>query len=352
MMGWLIVQLHKYTFYIRVFLMNVFKKFIKPKPTEKLEDLSNHEEKGAALSQQDNQETDMNPGSDKHPDSKLESRDKNLSKNDDFSSYEDIESGKISYLGRIIAIANQKGGVGKSTTAVNLSSYLGDNGYKTLIIDFDPQSNSTSGIGLEKEKVGSSIYDVLINNLDPKKAILKTPYKNLYILPSSIQLAGAEVEMVSSLKREYKFKHAIDKIKNEFDFTIVDCPPALGLLTVNALTGANEVLIPIQCEYYALEGLGQLMNTINLIKENLNEQLRITGVVMTMYDQRTKLSEQVVEEVRAYFPDRVYRTIIPRNVRLSEAPSYGKPIIYYDPECKGAQAYKSLTKEVIANGPA
>ncbi len=242
--------------------------------------------------------------------------------------------------------------MGKSTTAVNLSSYLGDNGYKTLVVDFDPQSNSTSGIGLEKDNIRLSIYDVLINNLDPMKAILKTPYKNLYILPSSIQLAGAEVELVTSMKREYRFKHAIDKIKSQFDFTIVDCPPALGLLTVNALTGANEVLIPIQCEYYALEGLGQLMNTITLIKENLNEQLVITGVVMTMYDQRTRLSEQVIEEVRSYFPEKVYKTVIPRNVRLSEAPSYGKPIIYYDPECKGAQAYKSLTKEVIANGPA
>lgn len=313
--------------------------------------MSNKWEEEVILSHRDNQETDLSPGSSKNTDTKSASRGKQESGNEDFTSYSDRQSGEKPYLGRIIAIANQKGGVGKSTTAVNLSSYLGDSGYKTLIIDFDPQSNSTSGLGLEKEKIGSSIYDVLINNLDPVKAILKTPYKNLYILPSSIQLAGAEVEMVSTMKREYKFKHAIDKIKSEFDFTIVDCPPALGLLTVNALTGANEVLIPIQCEYYALEGLGQLMNTINLIRENLNEQLRISGVVMTMYDQRTRLSEQVIAEVRAFFPDRVYRTIIPRNVRLSEAPSYGKPIIYYDPECKGAQAYKNLTKEVIANGP-
>ena len=337
---------------LKYFIMGIFKKFRKPKSLENINNLSNLEGEEAILSQQDDLETDLSHKSDKHPAQKPASGDNSIPANSDFKNYDDRQSGENPYLGRVIAIANQKGGVGKSTTAVNLSSYLGDNGYKTLIVDFDPQSNSTSGIGLEKDNIRLSIYDVLINNLDPAKAILETPYKNLYILPSSIQLAGAEVELVSSMKREYKFKHAIDKIRSQFDFTIVDCPPALGLLTVNALTGANEVLIPIQCEYYALEGLGQLMNTINLIKENLNEQLVITGVVMTMYDQRTRLSEQVIEEVRSYFPDKVYKTIIPRNVRLSEAPSYGKPIIYYDPECKGAQAYKSLTKEVIANGPA
>jgi chromosome partitioning protein len=332
--------------------MGLFKKFRKQKTLENIKNLSNREEEEVTLSQRDDLETDLSPKNNKRPAQNPAPGDSSILANSGFANYEVMQSGNDPYLGRIIAIANQKGGVGKSTTAVNLSSYLGDNGYKTLIVDFDPQSNSTSGIGLEKDNIRLSIYDVLINNLDPVKAILKTPYKNLYILPSSIQLAGAEVELVSSMKREYKFKHAIDKIRSQFDFTIVDCPPALGLLTVNALTGASEVLIPIQCEYYALEGLGQLMNTINLIKENLNEQLVITGVVMTMYDQRTRLSEQVIEEVRSYFPDKVYKTIIPRNVRLSESPSYGKPIIYYDPECKGAQAYKSLTKEVIANGPA
>ena len=253
-------------------------------------------------------------------------------------------------LKRVIAIANQKGGVGKSTTAVNMSGYLGDLGFKTLIIDFDPQSNSTSGLGIDKDKIKTSIYDVIINNTDPKKAIIKTDYKNLYIIPSSIQLAGAEVEMVSSMKREYKLKNVIDAVKDGFDFVIIDCPPALSLLTINALTGAGEVLIPIQCEYYALEGLGQLINTIDLIKQNLNDRLKITGVVMTMFDQRTKLSEQVIEEVREYFPDKVYNTIIPRNIRLSEAPSYGKPIIDYDPNCKGADAYRRLTEEVIGHG--
>ena len=332
--------------------MSIFKKLRNPKSLESINNLSDREEEVVILSQQDDLETDLILASNKNTGQKPVSKGNNQSANSNFTGFEDKQSGKDPRLGRIIAIANQKGGVGKSTTAVNLSSYLGNNGYKTLIVDFDPQSNATSGIGLEKDNIRLSIYDVLINNLDPAKAILKTPYKNLYILPSSIQLAGADVELVASMKREYKFKHAIDKIKSQFDFIIVDCPPALGLLTVNALTGASEVLIPIQCEYYALEGLGQLMNTINLIKENLNEQLVITGVVMTMYDQRTRLSEQVIEEVRSYFPDKVYKTIIPRNVRLSESPSYGKPIIYYDPECKGAQAYKSLTKEVIANGPA
>jgi chromosome partitioning protein len=256
----------------------------------------------------------------------------------------------LKYMSRIIAIANQKGGVGKSTTAVNMSSYLGELGYKTLLIDFDPQSNSTSGLGIEKDKIKKNIYDVIISGEEAKNAIIETGYKNLYMIPATIQLAGAEVELVSAMKREYKLKGALNHVKSDFDFIIIDCPPALGLLTINALTAADEVLIPIQCEYYALEGLGQLVNTINLIKENLNESLKINGVVMTMFDQRTRLSEQVIEEVRAYFPDRVYKTIIPRNVRLSEAPSYGKPISEYDPVCKGAQAYKNLTEEVIKNG--
>ncbi len=271
-------------------------------------------------------------------------------KNDPDPIAENSDVVESKYLGRVIAIANQKGGVGKSTTAVNMSSYLGDLGYRTLLVDFDPQSNSTSGIGTDKDKIIKTVYDVLINNTDPHDAVIKTAYKNLYVIPSSIQLAGAEVELVSSMKREYKLKNAIDKIKNEYDFIVIDCPPALGLLTINALTGAGEILIPIQCEYYALEGLGQLINTINLIKENLNSDLEVTGVVMTMFDQRTKLSEQVINEVKTYFPDKIYDTVIPRNIRLSEAPSYGKPIIDYDPLCKGALAYRNLTEEVIGDG--
>ncbi|MEI7616544.1 MAG: AAA family ATPase [Actinomycetota bacterium] len=251
---------------------------------------------------------------------------------------------------RVIAIANQKGGVGKSTTAVDLTSYLGQFGFKTLIVDMDPQSNTTSGIGITDISGKSSIYNVLISGENISQVIVKTQYKNLEAVPSSIQLAGAEVELVSSMKREYKLKEALDKHKEDYDYIVIDCPPALGLLTINALSAATEVIIPIQCEYYALEGLGQLINTIRLVKENLNPDLAIAGALMTMYDPRIKLAEQVIAEVKKYFPDKVYKTIIPRNVRLSEAPSYGKPIFLYDPECKGAQAYKSFTKEVIENG--
>jgi len=251
---------------------------------------------------------------------------------------------------RIIAIANQKGGVGKSTTAVNMAAYLGMEGFKTLLVDMDPQSNSTSGIGINSDNIKGSVYDILIEEEDPDKVMVDTQYQNLKLLPSAIELAGAEVEMVSGMKREYKLKKAVDKIKDQFQFIIIDCPPALGLLTINALTAAKEVLIPIQCEYYALEGLGQLINTINLVKNNLNEDLNITGAVMTMYDPRIKLAEQVIDEVKKYFGKKVFDTIIPRNVRLSEAPSYGQPIMIYDSGCKGALAYKNLTKEVIENG--
>jgi len=253
-------------------------------------------------------------------------------------------------VNRIIAITNQKGGVGKSTTAVNVSAYLSSYGYKTLLIDLDPQSNSTSGLGLDPTDVKESVYEVLIRDSDPRKIILDTAYKDLRILPSSIQLAGAEVELVSSLKREFRLKEAIEKIEKDYDFILIDCPPALGLLTINALAAAKEVIIPIQCEYYALEGLGQLLSTINLVKKNLNDKLIIKGAIMTMYDPRLKLAEQVIEEVKNFFSERVYKTIIPRNVRLSEAPSYGKPIMEYDPDCKGAEAYSNFTKEVIRNG--
>ena len=253
-------------------------------------------------------------------------------------------------LERIIAITNQKGGVGKSTTAVNVSAYLSSYGYKTLLIDIDPQSNSTSGLGINPSDIKESIYDILIHEREPGEVILNTQYKNLNIIPSSIQLAGAEVELVSSLKREFRLKEAVNKIEKDYDFIIIDCPPALGLLTINALTAAKEVIIPIQCEYYALEGLGQLLNTIELVRKNLNDTLKIKGAIMTMYDPRIKLGGQVIEEVKNYFSEKVYKTIIPRNVRLSEAPSYGKPIMEYDPECKGAEAYSNFAKEVIENG--
>jgi chromosome partitioning protein len=253
-------------------------------------------------------------------------------------------------LERIIAITNQKGGVGKSTTAVNVSAYLSSYGYRTLLIDLDPQSNSTSGLGINPVDAKDSIYDILINDREPNEIILDTSYKNLKILPSSIQLAGVEVELVSSLKREFRLKEAVNKIEKDYDFILIDCPPALGLLTINALTATKEVIIPIQCEYYALEGLGQLLSTINLVKKNLNDKLKIKGVIMTMYDPRIKLAGQVIEEVKNYFSEKVYKTVIPRNVRLSEAPSYGKPIMEYAPDCKGAEAYSNFTKEVIENG--
>ncbi len=260
------------------------------------------------------------------------------------------KSASRGHVGRIIAFTNQKGGVGKSTTAVNVSAYLSSYGYRTLLIDLDPQSNSTSGLGISPSDVKESIYDVLIHDRDPDEVILDTSYKDLKILPSSIQLAGAEVELVPALKREFRLREAVSKIGSDYDFILIDCPPALGLLTINALTAAKEVIIPIQCEYYALEGLGQLLNTIDLVKKNLNDTLKIKGAIMTMYDPRIKLAEQVIEEVKNYFSEKVYKTVIPRNVRLSEAPSYGKPIIEYDPGCKGAEAYSNFTKEVIENG--
>lgn len=250
----------------------------------------------------------------------------------------------------VIAIANQKGGVGKTTTAVNLSACLAEKGKKILLLDIDPQGNATSGLGLEKKNIKFCIYDALINDVPLEKTIKKTPYKNLDIVPSTIQLAGAEIELVSTLSREVRLKRVIEGIKKNYDYIIIDCPPSLGLLTINALTAADGVFVPIQCEYYALEGLGQLVNTINLVRKHLNSELIIKGVLLTMYDSRTNLSTQVAEEVKAYFKDLVYDSIIPRNVRLSEAPSHGKPIISYDPKCKGAEVYRNLADEVIQKG--
>ncbi|TYP57411.1 ParA family protein [Thermosediminibacter litoriperuensis] len=250
-------------------------------------------------------------------------------------------------MSRIIAIANQKGGVGKTTTAVNLGACLAALGKRVLLVDIDPQGNTTSGIGVDKTGVGRSIYNVLINEESIKENIVKTGYDNLYLLPSNIQLAGAEIELVMAISREYKLKYALEEVKEEYDFVLIDCPPSLGLLTLNALTAADTVLVPIQCEYYALEGLGQLMNTISLVKKHLNKELDVEGVLLTMFDARTNLSIQVVEEVKKFFKDKVYRTIIPRNVRLSEAPSHGKPIIVYDSRSKGAEVYMELAREVL-----
>jgi chromosome partitioning protein len=214
-------------------------------------------------------------------------------------------------------------------------------------VDIDPQGNTTSGIGVDKKAIEKSIYNVLINEESIKENIIKTNYENLYLLPSNIQLAGAEIELVPAISREYKLKNAIDEIRDEYDFIIIDCPPSLGLLTLNALTAAGTVLVPIQCEYYALEGLGQLMNTINLVQKHLNKNLQVEGVLLTMFDARTNLSIQVVEEVKKYFKNKVYRTIIPRNVRLSEAPSHGKPIIIYDSKSRGSEVYMELAEEVL-----
>ncbi len=252
-------------------------------------------------------------------------------------------------MSRVIAITNQKGGVGKTTTAVNLSACLSDLKKKVLLVDIDPQGNSTSGIGLNRSKIESCIYDALINGLPLKKILLNTTYNNLKVVPATIQLAGAEIELVPTMSREVKLRRVLNEIRGDFDYIIIDCPPSLGLLTINALTSSDSVLVPIQCEYYALEGLSQLVNTIKLVQKHLNTELKIEGALLTMYDGRTNLSSQVVEEVKNYFGPKVYKTIIPRNVRLSEAPSHGQPIIYYDNRSKGAEVYKELAREVMEN---
>lgn len=250
-------------------------------------------------------------------------------------------------MGKVIAVANQKGGVGKTTTSVNLSASLASFDRKVLLIDIDPQGNTTSGIGINKADVQYCIYDVLINEIPLKNAINRTENEGLDVVPATIQLAGAEIELVPTISREIKLKKALNQIRDKYDFIIIDCPPSLGILTINSLTAADSVLIPIQCEYYALEGLSQLLNTIRLVQKHLNTELKIEGVLLTMFDARTNLSIQVVEEVKKYFQDKVYSTIIPRNIRLSEAPSHGQSIITYDPKSKGAEVYIELAKEVI-----
>ena len=251
-------------------------------------------------------------------------------------------------MGKIIAIANQKGGVGKTTTSVNLSALLAKKGKKVVLIDADPQGNATSGLGVDKD-VEKSLYDVLINEEPVAGTLQDTVEKNLKICPSNMNLAGAEVELVSQMSREHRLKEQLEGIKDKFDYIFIDCPPSLGLITLNAFTASDSILIPVQCEYFALEGLGQLLNTINLVKKHLNKDLEIEGALLTMYDIRTILSNQVVKEVKKYFGDKVYKNYIPRNVRLSEAPSYGMPISLYDPRSKGAKAYEKFTKELLKN---
>lgn len=254
-------------------------------------------------------------------------------------------------MGKIVSIANQKGGVGKTTTSINLSTILAKKGKKVLMIDADPQGNASSGVGFDKE-IEESVYDILINDTEMKNVVKKTNIKNLFICPSNINLAGAEVELVSMMSREYRLKEKLDLIKDEYDFIIIDCPPSLGLITLNAFTASDSVLIPVQCEYYALEGLGQLINTINLVKKHLNKNIEIEGALLTMYDARTNLSNQVVKEVKKYFNDKVYKNVIPRNVKLSEAPSYGMPISVYDPRSKGAKSYEKFVKEFLKSNEA
>lgn len=250
-------------------------------------------------------------------------------------------------IGRVIAVANQKGGVGKTTTSVNLAACLANLGKKVLLIDIDPQGNTTSGIGINKADVKYCVYDVLINDVAVEEAMIQTMVENLTVLPATIQLAGAEIELVPTISREVRLRKAVQPLRSRFDYIVIDCPPSLGLLTVNALTASDSVLIPIQCEYYALEGLSQLLNTIRLVQKHLNTSLEVEGVVLTMLDARTNLGLQVIEDVKKYFRDKVYKTVIPRNVRLSEAPSHGQPIIFYDAKSKGAETYTDLAKEVI-----
>lgn len=252
---------------------------------------------------------------------------------------------------RIIAIANQKGGVGKTTTAVNLGACLADLGYRTLVVDLDPQGNASTGLGINIRDLQSSMYEVLMQDVSLEDTVEATSVRNLFVAPASLDLAGAEIELVPAFSRELKLKHAIDEVRDDYDFVLIDCPPSLGLLTVNAFAAASEVLVPIQCEYYALEGLGQLLRNVSLVQKNLNPHLEVSTIVLVMYDARTKLADQVVKDVRAHFGPRVCRTVVPRTVRLSEAPSFGQPIIAFDASSRGAIAYRELAKEVSGGAP-
>lgn len=250
-------------------------------------------------------------------------------------------------MGRIIAIANQKGGVGKSTTAINLSSCLAEAGQRVLTIDLDPQGNTTSGLGVDKNEVEITVYELLLGDAEVQECVIPLEFKNMWLIPSNVNLAGAEIELIGIENKEYILKEAVDQIREQYDYIIIDCPPSLNMLTINAMTTANSILVPIQCEYYALEGLSQLMHTIELVKERLNDELVIEGIVFTMYDARTNLSLQVVENVKGILDENIYETIIPRNVRLAEAPSYGMPINYYDKRSTGAESYRMLAAEVM-----
>ncbi|MBP5276577.1 MAG: ParA family protein [Lachnospiraceae bacterium] len=250
-------------------------------------------------------------------------------------------------MGRVIAIANQKGGVGKTTTAINLSAAMGKKGKKVLVIDIDPQGNTTSGFGIEKNELDKTVYDLILGECSIKEAIIPDVCDNLSIIPANVNLAAAEIELIDAEKKEYVLKNEVDWIKDQYDYIFIDCPPSLSMLTVNAMTTAESVLVPIQCEYYAMEGLSQLIHTINLVKKKLNPSLAMEGVVFTMFDSRTNLSQEVVDSVKEALEERVFETTIPRNVRLAEAPSYGKPICDYDPKSAGAESYNKLAEEII-----
>ena len=250
-------------------------------------------------------------------------------------------------MGKIISFSNQKGGVGKTTTCVNMAAYLAKAGRKVLLVDLDPQGNATTGLGFTKSTLKKSVYNVLIDEEEVKNNVLPTELDGLSILPSNIDLAGAEVELVYKKKREKVLSEALEKVRKEFDYILIDCPPSLGLITINALAAADSVVIPIQSEYYALEGLSQLMNSISLVRQHLNKSLKVEGVVLTMYDGRSLISKQIAEEIRKYFTKKLYEIVIPRNVRLAEAPSHGKPIVLHDPKCMGARAYSALTEEFL-----
>jgi chromosome partitioning protein len=254
-------------------------------------------------------------------------------------------------LPRRLAVANQKGGVGKTTTAINLGAGLAELDYRTLIIDLDPQGNATTGVGVNPRNLETSMYDVIINEVPIENCIEATSFRNLFVAPAALDLAGAEIELVPAFSRELRLRRALEAVEDEYDFVLIDCPPSLGLLTVNGLAGAHEVLVPIQCEYYALEGLGQLLRNVELVRRSLNPDLDVSTIVLVMYDARTKLADQVVQEVRAHFGDRVCRNVVPRTVRLSEAPSFGQPIMAFDPTSRGAIAYRELAREVSGGAP-
>ncbi len=264
--------------------------------------------------------------------------------------YQETKRKKPEKPTKVLAIMNQKGGVGKSTTAVNLAAALGEKRYKVLVVDFDPQGNTTSGLGVDKTEVEKSIYDAILSNVPAEDIVCETSSEHVYLLPSTIQLAGAEVELVTTEARDTRLKDALASIRDSFDYVFIDCPPSLGVLTINALTACEQLLIPIQCEFYALEGVTKLMESMKMVKNSLNPTIDIFGVLMTMYDSRTSLSKQVVEEVKNFFGSKMFKTVIPRNVRLSEAPSHGKSIIEYAKISKGAEAYRNLAKEVIKRG--